>query len=122
MVKYLYCIAFAALLVTAQATWKSGVGVHKELFEDRLSFSGVLSFVFSPHVIAGGFLYIVATGLYFYMLSKYEFSFIQALAIPLSLIFSLAVATVFFNETISLISMVGVLFIIIGILIFSLNQ
>jgi drug/metabolite transporter (DMT)-like permease len=110
-------IVFALLLVTGQTCWKTAVDKHAALFHGPVAAANVLAFVLSPLVLLGGCVYVVATGLYFFMLSRYNFSTVQAMAIPLSLLFSIAVAVSLFNERLAAVNYLGVILIAAGIVL-----
>ncbi|HSX34369.1 MAG TPA: hypothetical protein VLF62_01875 [Candidatus Saccharimonadales bacterium] len=119
--RYIATIALALLLVTAQTCWKLAVNGHTALFSGNVTFGKLLGFIFSPLTLLGMVLYVVATGLYMVLLSRYNFSFVQAMVIPLSLLFSLLVATTFFHDHLSVINMVGAAIIVAGIILFTLR-
>lgn len=119
--RYILSFVFAALLVIAQSSWKVAVNASHSPFKTGLSVHSALRFVLSPLVILGIALYAVAMLLYMYLLSKYQFSFIQSLAIPVSLLFSIAVAVSFFGESLSYVNYLGLLFIVVGIVLITLR-
>ncbi len=118
---YALSIIFALLLVTAQSLWKVAV-THQETVATNAhilkKLSGLLT---SPLFIVGAVIYVIATLLYFYLLSKYQYSFIQMLVIPLSLVFSITSARIFFSENLQLINYIGIAVIVIGIILVSLK-
>ena len=71
--------------------------------------------------MGGILLYAIATLLYLYLLSRYKFTIVQSLAIPLSLIFSIFVATTFFNDSLSVLNYTGLLAVLIGVLLITLG-
>lgn len=119
--QYLLSVIFAGLLVTAQTSWKLGVDNVGSPFKSDLTILSAIRFLFSPLVLAGMVLYIVATLLYMYLLSRYEFSLVQSLAIPLSLIFSIVVAVSFFDEHLTLVNYAGLLIVVVGLVLVSLR-
>ena len=120
--RYIGTIILAVVLVVAQSCWKLAVDHHASVFSGHgLTVSKVLGFVFTPLTLLGGVLYAVATALYMYLLSRYNFSFVQAMSLPLVLLFSVTVATVFFGDRLSLINFVGAAIIVVGIVLFTLR-
>jgi drug/metabolite transporter (DMT)-like permease len=119
--RYIATIVLALLLVTAQSCWKLAVGGHTALFAGNISFGKVLGFIFSPLTLVGMVLYVAATGLYMVLLSRYNFSFVQAMVIPLSLVFSVSIATIFFHDHLSIVNIVGLAIIVVGIILFTLR-
>lgn len=112
---YILSIIFASLLVLAQTSWKIGVDLTKTS-NATLGVKQVFSALLSLNFIFGAFIYVVATLLYLYLVSKYKFSTVQTLAIPLSLIFSILVSSTVFNEHITQKTILGVIIIVIGII------
>jgi uncharacterized membrane protein len=119
--RYLLPMLFAAMLVVAQSCWKHAVGLAGSPFKDETSVYAVVRFVLSPWVIAGALLYVAGIGLYMHLLAKYEFSFVQALVIPLSLIFSIVIAVSFFGEQLSVLNYIGLVVIVAGIVLLTLR-
>jgi drug/metabolite transporter (DMT)-like permease len=120
--RFVATIILAMLLVAAQTCWKLAVDGHTGLFAAHgLSVSKVLGFVFAPFTLLGAALYVVATGLYMFLLSRYQFSFVQAMSIPLSLLFSVGVAAAFFHDHLSLVNVLGAAVIVAGIVLFTLR-
>lgn len=121
LMQYILSLLFASLLVAAQSSWKVAVNSDGNPFNRTLSLISVIKFMFTPLVLMGIALYLMATLLYFYLLSKYRFSMVQSIAIPMSLIFSLMVATAFFGEQLSLINFIGLILVVAGIVLLTLR-
>jgi len=119
--RYIATIVLALLLVTAQSCWKLAVNGHTALFAGNVTLGKLVSFVFSPLTLLGMVLYVVATGLYMVLLSRYNFSFVQAMVIPLSLVFSVSIATIFFHDHLSIVNIIGMAVIVVGIILFTLR-
>jgi len=117
LMQYILSIIFAVLLVVAQSSWKHAVGAADTPFKTGFSLDSVVRFAVSPFVILGMLIYLAAIFLYMYLLSKYEFSFVQSIAIPLSLVFSMIVATALFGESLSLVNYVGLVVVVFGIVL-----
>lgn len=98
------------LTVGGQSLWKFGLAA-------RGNEPGVLQLInlfFSPVVLAGTFLYGVATALWFYMLPRYDLSYVYPL-MSITYVFSLLIAMFFFKEAIPLSRWTGVFVIGVGI-------
>lgn len=112
---YALSILFAALLVFAQSSWKIGVELTKSS-SGGTGFRQIFTTLISVNFVLGAFIYVLATLLYLYLVSRYQFSTVQTLAIPLSLIFSIIVAGVVFNEHITNWTIMGIIVIAVGII------
>ncbi|MFC7679903.1 EamA family transporter [Paenibacillus sp. GCM10028914] len=101
------------LLVSGQIVWKMGLEQH-----GGIQFSNLLSVLFSPLILLGILFYGLATGIWFFVLSRLPLS----LAYPLqSLAYALGIvaAWYFFGESVPLNRWVGVAVIVMGALIIS---
>lgn len=109
----------ALMLVTAQAFWRSFVGQSKSPLDG--SITQILSrFVTSPKVWAGAVLYIIATVIYFILLSKYKFFAVQTVMAGLAIIASTLLSYILFHDKITVLNMLGIVLVISGItLVFS---
>lgn len=106
---YLVLIANILLLVTGQVLWKMAVSNI-----DTWSLQAALRLVLSPLFIGGAALYVVATGLWLYVLSKLPLS----VAYPsqsMSYILAAVLALVLFRETVQPMQWVGMLVIMFGV-------
>ncbi|SEJ62958.1 EamA-like transporter family protein [Bhargavaea ginsengi] len=106
---YLVLIANILLLVTGQVLWKMAVSNI-----DAWSLQAALRLVLSPLFIGGAALYVVATGLWLYVLSKLPLS----VAYPsqsMSYILAAVLALVLFRETVQPMQWVGMLVIMFGV-------
>lgn len=110
----------AGLLVLAQALWgtviKQGsalTGTYGQIFVNLVS---------NWRMWAGAAIYIVATLLYFYMLSKLKFFSVQIAMTALSIIFSTLLSIVVFGEKPNLINYAGILLVFIGIVLVLTNK
>ncbi len=73
--------------------------------------------ILSPYLWLGLVAYAIGTAIDFYLLSRFQFSTVQALTIPLILILAFAVGVVFFHDRPSVLNLVGLAILIIGILL-----
>jgi drug/metabolite transporter (DMT)-like permease len=103
----------ALLLVTAQATW--GTAIKKQhLLEGSASkiFSNLIT---SPRIWIGIAIYVLATGVYFLLLSKAKFFSVQVSMTAISIIFSTLLAAIIFNERITPLNLAGMVVVLAGL-------
>jgi drug/metabolite transporter (DMT)-like permease len=118
MLFYVLGILVAIQLVIGQGLWKIATEKSGFTLSPHYLFSHqILKFIFSPYTLAGMTIYILATLLYMGMLAKYQYSAVQGLVVPLSLITAFAVAKFFFHDRLSVINILGLLVLIVGILL-----
>jgi len=113
---YLLGILVALQLVVGQALWK--IGVEKaglELSFEYVKSGRVLRLGTSPYILGGFIIYAVATALYLGMLSKYPYSTVQGIVVPLALVLAFGIARLFFHETLSVTNLAGLAILVIGI-------
>lgn len=97
------------LLVTGQTLWKIGAG--------KIEFSGLKAMVnmaLSPWIVIGGILYVIATVIWIYLLSKLPLSLLYPLQ-SVAYILGLLVAYFLFKEIIPITRWIGVLVILLGV-------
>lgn len=98
-----------SLLVGGQTLWKIGM--------ERINFNGwksILQIIMSPWIISGGVLYVIATAIWLYLLSKLPFSMIYPLQ-SIAYIVAIIVALVLFKEAIPPTRWIGVSIILFGV-------
>ncbi|MDM5231761.1 hypothetical protein [Lysinibacillus pakistanensis] len=97
------------LLVIGQTMWKIGAG--------KIEISGfktIINVILSPWIIGGGVLYVIATAIWLYLLSKLPLSLIYPLQ-SVAYIIALFVALLVFKEAIPITRWVGVAVILFGV-------
>lgn len=104
---YLIGLLVAIQITAGQLLWK--FGVDKTGLAPRLALS--------PYIWGGLALYALATGFNLYALSRYQYSSVQALIIPLGLILAFAAGIKFLGEKPSPLNFVGIAVIIVGVLL-----
>lgn len=97
------------LLVVGQTIWK--IGAEKI---EISGFKSIISIIFSPWIIGGGILYIIATAIWLYLLSKLPLSLIYPLQ-SIAYILALFVALIIFKEVIPITRWIGVAVILFGV-------
>jgi len=110
---YLLVPLLALLLVSAQACWASAIKADKP-FSYPLG-QAITTLLGNPKIWIGGLLYVVATLLYFLLLSRYKFFSIQTGMTGLAIVLSTLLSVVLFHEKLSLLNGVGMLLVLIGI-------
>ncbi|WP_227394349.1 EamA family transporter [Jeotgalibacillus aurantiacus] len=106
---YFLMVLNAILLVTGQILWKIAVSKH-----ESLSAGTMVKVILSPLFIGGGLLYVIATGLWLYILSVMPLS----IAYPfqsISYVLGAMAAYLLFKETITKRQITGFLVIIFGV-------
>jgi drug/metabolite transporter (DMT)-like permease len=110
---YLLVFSNIILLVTGQALFKYGLPKVGGLKFD--SFQSVLKVFLSPYILTGLFIYVIATVLWFYIISKYEISTVYPMQ-SLAYILMAILAILLFNETIGAYKWLGIILIVIGVI------
>ena len=106
------CFSFIA---GGQILWKLGLEkVHISAFTD------VLKFITGPYFIVGAVLYLGATAVWLYVLSRFEFSYVYPMA-SIGYVIALIMGRLIFHEVIHANRIIGVVVIIIGIIIIALR-
>lgn len=102
----------ALLLVGAQLVWASAVK-HDDLLHGTVS-QVIINLASNPKVWLGALLYLVTTGLYFYIVSRVPFLVIQVALVCLSVLFSTALSALVIGEKITPLNLLGVFLVICG--------
>jgi len=110
---YLLMPVMALLLVIAQSLWASVIKTGHALEGSIPTIT--LNLISNWKMWLGAMVYIIATLVYFYMLSRLKFFSVQIAMTAMSIIFSLGLSVVLFHEKPSLINIAGVAIVILGI-------
>lgn len=102
------------LLVVGQTLWKLGLGQ----IEFSFTFAGVFKAIFNPLVFSGLCVYVVATIIWFYVLSKTEISTAYPLQ-SLCYVLAAVVGIYIFKENVSIIKWIGLAMISAGAFLIS---
>lgn len=115
---YVFGVIFSMLLVIGNSLYKLAVDAAGfELSSDFLLSKKFLAFLLSWQLIGGVIAFVAATGVSFWMLTKFEFSAIQAVSVPVVMGLSFMVgAFVFHEENLSLLNYAGLAVIVIGVI------
>lgn len=118
MIKTVMLSIFTTFLITSgQVCWKVGFGKIGGFYVSEQSlFANAFRILSNPFILAGFAVYIVATGFFMYLLSKFDISLVIPIS-SVSFVFSLAAGFFIFNEAISATRIMGVFVIIAGILL-----
>jgi len=115
---YITGIIFSLQIVVAQSLYNQAVkNANFELTTEFLLSSKLLGLLSSWQFLSGLSLFFLATGVNFWMFSKFEFSAIQAATVPFVLGFSLLIGWQFFNEHLSVLNVVGLGVMIAGVIL-----
>lgn len=113
----LAALIIASLLVLSQSVWKSAIDnqLGNLVFNFDFLFSmEFIKFVFSLKILAGLAMYGVATLIFFYALSKYNYFQVQSVVVASSIILTFLMARFYFGEDVRLLNVAGMFLIIIG--------
>lgn len=103
----------AFLLVIAQTLWASVIKTGNALNGSLPTIA--VNLLTNWKMWLGAMIYIVATLVYFYMLSKLKFFSVQIAMTALSIIFSTTLSVMIFNEKPTLINITGAAIVLIGV-------
>jgi drug/metabolite transporter (DMT)-like permease len=110
-VKYILILINICCLVLGQTAWKYGM---QNLQLEGSFVAKFFQFFFSPFILLGFALYIIATVIWMYLLSKLPLSFLYPLQ-SVAYIFSLVVALLIFKEHIPVTRWIGTGIILFGV-------
>lgn len=111
-VPYLFLPVLALCLVVAQSMWGTAIK-HQHVLQGSLGKIAV-NVLTSSRMWAGVIIYIIATMIYFYMLSKLKFFSVQITMTALSIVFSTVLSIIVFKEKPDTINIIGGLIVIAG--------
>jgi len=97
------------MLVCGQVLWKIGIGKS----DFSLSVKGLINLISNPYILGGGIIYVFATMIWIYILSKEELSRVYPLQSLCYVVGTLA-GVLIFKECFTLNKGLGLVFIIIG--------
>lgn len=106
---YLLLMINIFMLVCGQVLWK--VGMSKVHFQ--ISFKGIINTLFNPYILSGGIIYVFATIIWLYLLSKEQLSRIYPLQSLCYIVGALA-GVIIFNESLTMSKVFGLLLIFLG--------
>lgn len=115
LLPYLLMPVMAMLLVVAQSLWASAIKTGHVLQGSIPTIA--VNLISNWKMWLGAFVYIIATLVYFYMLSKLKFFSVQIAMTALSIIFSIGLSIFLFGERPSIINGVGIFVVFIGVIL-----
>jgi len=119
---YIFGFLFAALLVVGQTLYKYAV--------DRAAFEPTTAFIFSKRMadfllswqfLSGLAAFIIASLISFWMLTRFQFSAIQAVTVPVVMGLSYIAGAWLFKDTITGLNMLGLAILIVGVILASIK-
>lgn len=114
LIPYLSMPIMAMLLVLAQSLWATAIKGKDSVLTGSVG-EIAIHLISNWKMWAGAFIYIIATLLYFYMLSKLKFFSVQIAMTGLSIVFSVGLSSVLFHERIAIINIIGILLVLVGV-------
>ena len=112
-----YALALLCCLLFTVGQMLCKLGVNQALIRER---AGTLSVVFqalaTPYAIAGLFTYAVATVVWFYLLSRFDFSYVYPF-MSLTFILALLASRFVLRETVPANRWIGVAVIVLGVIL-----
>ncbi|MCK9478150.1 MAG: EamA family transporter [Firmicutes bacterium] len=106
---FLLLLLNVLMLTSGQLCWK--IGIEQVGFE--LSVAGIFKAIFSPFIFGGLIIYVVATVLWFYILSKVQLSTAYPIQ-SLCYVFTAIISVLIFKENVALVKWAGLLLITAG--------
>jgi len=119
---YLFGLIFSALLVVGQTFYK--YAVERASFEPTAAFlfsKKMLEFLTSWQFLTGLSAFIVASLISFWMLTKFQFTSIQAVTVPVVMGLSYIVGAWVFKDEISGINLIGLGVLAVGVVLASMR-
>ncbi len=115
---YIFGLLVAFQVVLGQILWKVGVAkIGGELNASFVFSSEIFKLILSPYFIAGVVSYGMATIMFMLLLSKFNYTNLQAVVVSSSLTLTFIAATVFFDEKISVMNLLGFVFLLCGVIL-----
>ena len=119
---YIFGFIFASLLVIGQTYYK--YAVERAAFEPTVAFifsKKMLDFLLSWQFLTGLTMFILASLISFWMLTKYQFTSIQAVTVPVVMGLSYVVGAWLFKDTLSGINYLGLAILVVGVVLASIK-
>ena len=111
---YIMMPVMALLLVSAQSLWASVIK-NSNALEGSIS-TIAINLLSNWKMWLGALIYIVATLVYFYMLSKLKFFSVQIAMTAISIIFSVVLSIFVFGEKPNMVNLLGIAVVLVGII------
>ena len=98
------------LLIAGQILWKTELSRFGSVSTDN-----IVKILCSPSILLGIFIYIIATFVWFYILSKEAFNIVYPLQLSLAAIFGVAASVFFLHESVTTPRFAGIICLIVGV-------
>lgn len=98
------------LLLIGQMLWKTEISKYGYLGADNF-----LKIILSPNIVIGILIYIIATVVWFYILSREAFNIVYPLQLSLAAIIGVLLSVFFLHENFTLPRFFGILCLVIGV-------
>ena len=113
---YLLISINIVLLLLGQVIWKLGT----KTINIEMNLKGIFNFILNPYVLGGGIIYVIASIVWIYILSREDLSKVYPLQ-SLCYVFGAIIGVFIFNENMSAIRILGLFLIFCGAFIISLS-
>ncbi|EEH97192.1 EamA family transporter [Clostridium tertium] len=113
---YLLISINIVLLLLGQVIWKLGT----KTINFEMNLKGIFNFILNPYVLGGGIIYVIASIVWIYILSKEDLSKVYPLQ-SLCYVFGAIIGVFIFNENMSALRILGLFLIFCGAFIISLS-
>jgi len=97
------------LLLAGQILWKNELSLFGNITTEN-----IMKILLAPHILLGIFIYVIATLVWFYILSKEAFNIVYPFQLSLAAILGVVVSVVFLHENITLPKVAGIVCLIVG--------
>jgi len=115
---YIFGLLVAFQIVLGQILWKVGVTRLGGNLNAKFVFSAeIFKLILSPYFIAGVISYGMATIMFMLLLSKYNYTNLQAVVVSSSLTLTFIAASILFDEKISMFNLLGFVFLLCGVVL-----
>ena len=113
---YLLIFINICLLLLGQVIWKLGT----KTINFEMTLKGMFNLILNPYVIGGGIVYVIASLVWIYILSKEDLSKVYPLQ-SLCYVFGAIIGIFLFKEDVSALKILGLTLIVSGAFIISLS-
>ena len=113
---YILIFINISLLLLGQVIWKLGT----KTINFEMTLKGIFNLLFNPYVLGGGIIYVIASLLWIYILSKEDLSKVYPLQ-SLCYVFGAVIGIFIFKENVSTLKILGLCMIVSGAFIISLS-
>lgn len=113
-----YLLAFISIVLGSLAQFMFKIGMNHIYIENKLSWQIIIQAMQSKYLWAGIISYGFSLLLWFYVLTQFELSKAYPL-VSLGYVFTLILGYYFLNDSVTFIRVLGVLFILVGVILIS---